>query len=271
MNNPVQNGHNRWLGALAILLALTFWEFYAAFIVRDSFLLPGPADVLVAFIALLNKGILLADLEVSFIHFGIGLAAALLVGIPIGIAMGWSRRLDAFLDPVVELLRPIPPLAWIPFAIIWFGFTPYSAGFVIFAGAVFPILINTYSGFRSVPKIFVEAGKMLGCTKNRDLIRYIAFPAALPSVVAGIRIATGVGWMCLVAAESLRCLQLRAGQKPLALLRPPPDGQRRRVHDPPWPHRPSRRYGVQVLHRPPFPEVAHRGGGVRWAISRSGT
>ncbi len=201
MSTPVQNGHNRWLGALAILLALTIWECYAAFIVRDSFLLPGPADVLAAFIALLNKGILLADLEVSFIHFAIGLGAALLVGIPIGIAMGWSRRFDAFLDPVVELLRPIPPLAWIPFAIIWFGFTPYSAGFVIFAGAVFPILINTYSGFRSVPKIFVEAGKMLGCTKKRDLIRYIAFPAALPSVVAGIRIATGVGWMCLVAAE----------------------------------------------------------------------
>jgi NitT/TauT family transport system permease protein len=102
---------------------------------------------------------------------------------------------------VIEILRPIPPLAWIPFAIIWFGLTSYSAGFVIFIGAVFPVIINTYSGFRGVPRIFVEAGKMLGCTKNLDLIRYIAFPAALPSVAAGIRIASGVGWMCLVAAE----------------------------------------------------------------------
>jgi len=201
MSTSAQNHQNRWLGVLAIVLALIIWGFYSAFIVKDSFLLPGPYDVLIAFIALLNKGILLTDLEVSFIHFGIGLGTALLIGIPIGIAMGWSRRFDAFLDPIIELLRPIPPLAWIPFAIIWFGFTSYSAGFVIFMGAVFPILLNTYSGFRSVPRIYVEAGRMLGCIKNLNLIRYIAFPSALPSVAAGIRIATGVGWMCLVAAE----------------------------------------------------------------------
>jgi NitT/TauT family transport system permease protein len=201
MSTSSQNHQNRWLGVLAIVLALIIWGFYSAFIVKDSFLLPGPYDVLIAFIALLNKGILLTDLEVSFIHFGIGLGTALLIGIPIGIAMGWSRRFDAFLDPIIELLRPIPPLAWIPFAIIWFGFTSYSAGFVIFMGAVFPILLNTYSGFRSVPRIYVEAGRMLGCIKNLNLIRYIAFPSALPSVAAGIRIATGVGWMCLVAAE----------------------------------------------------------------------
>jgi len=138
---------------------------------------------------------------------------ALLVGIPLGIIMGWSRRIDAFLDPLIELLRPIPPLAWIPFAIIWFGLTASAAGFIIFVGAVFPIVINTYSGFRGVPRIFVEAGRMLGCTKNRDLIRYIAFPAALPSVAAGIRIATGVGWMCLVAAELFGVSNYGLGQK----------------------------------------------------------
>jgi len=201
MDRLLKNHRDRWLGALALVLALVIWEIYAALIVRNSFLLPSPTDVLFAFFSILDKGILLADFTESFIHFGIGLLMALLVGIPVGIAMGWSRKFDAFLDPVIEILRPIPPLAWIPFAIIWFGFTAYSAGFVIFIGAVFPILINTYSGFRSVPRIYVDAGKMLGCTKNQDMIRYIAFPSALPSVAAGIRIATGVGWMCLVAAE----------------------------------------------------------------------
>lgn len=196
-----QKNRNRWLGACAILLALVLWEAVAAGIVRNAFILPSPADVLFAFLDLLQKGRLLLDFEASLVHFAIGLGAALLVGIPVGIAMGWSRKFDAFLDPIIEILRPIPPLAWIPFAIIWFGLTAYSAGFVIFAGAVFPIIINTYSGFRGVPRIFVEAGRMLGCTRNRDLIRYIAFPAALPSVAAGIRIAAGVGWMCLVAAE----------------------------------------------------------------------
>ena len=201
MVNRLQNRKDRWLGVFGIVLALVLWECYAALVVRNSFLLPGPVDVALAFIELLQKGILLLDFQVSLAHFGVGLGAALLVGIPIGIAMGWNRKIDAFINPIIEILRPIPPLAWIPFAIIWFGFTTVSAGFVIFMGAAFPILINTYTGFRSVPRIFVEAGRMLGCTRNRDLIRYIAFPAALPSVVSGIRIATGVGWMCLVAAE----------------------------------------------------------------------
>jgi NitT/TauT family transport system permease protein len=201
MVNPVRKSRDRWLGALAIVLAIALWEGYAALVVRNSFLLPGPVDVASAFLELVQKGILILDFQVSMIHFFVGLGAALFIGIPVGIGMGWSRKFDAFINPIVEILRPIPPLAWIPFAIIWFGFTTVSAGFVIFMGAVFPILINSYSGFRSVPRIFVDAGKMLGCTKNWDLIRYIAFPAALPSVVSGIRIATGVAWMCLVAAE----------------------------------------------------------------------
>ena len=202
MGTQIQKkGKDWWLGALAIVLALVVWEFVAAVIIHYPFILPAPTDVLAAFIDFLDDGTLLLDLEASLTHFAIGLGAALIIGIPLGIMMGWNRRLDAFLDPLIELLRPIPPLAWIPFAIIWFGLTAWSAGFVIFMGAVFPIILNTYHGFRSVPRIFVEAAKMLGCTKSRDLIRYIAFPAALPSVVAGIRIASGVGWMCLVAAE----------------------------------------------------------------------
>jgi NitT/TauT family transport system permease protein len=202
VGTPIQkNKKDWWLGVLAIVLALIVWEIVASVIIRYPFILPAPTDVLAAFIDFLDDGTLLLDLQESLIHFAIGLGAALLIGIPLGIMMGWNRRLDAFFDPLIELLRPIPPLAWIPFAIIWFGLTTWSAGFVIFMGAVFPIIINTYQGFRSVPRIFVEAAKMLGCTKSRDLIRYIAFPAALPSVVAGIRIASGVGWMCLVAAE----------------------------------------------------------------------
>ena len=208
-----ENGKNRWLGAAALAFALLSWQFVAAYIIKYPFILPAPTDVLAAFISHLDGGTLLLDLEASLIHFGIGLGLALIVGIPLGIIMGWSRRVESLLDPLVELLRPIPPLAWIPFAIIWFGLTSFSGGFIIFVGAVFPVIINTYSGFRSVPRVFVEAARMLGCTKNRDLIRYIAFPAALPSVAAGIRIATGVGWMCLVAAELFGVSNYGLGQK----------------------------------------------------------
>jgi len=208
-----KNGRDWRLGALAILVALAAWQFIAAVIIRYPFILPAPTDVASAFFSLVGKGDIFVDLGTSLVHFAIGLGLALLVGIPMGIIMGWNRRIEAVVDPLIELLRPIPPLAWIPFAIIWFGLTTFSAGFIIFIGAVFPIIINTYSGFRGVPRVFVEAGKMLGCTKDRDLVRYIALPAALPSVAAGIRIATGVGWMCLVAAELFGVSNYGLGQK----------------------------------------------------------
>lgn len=213
MNPNGRQIHERWLGAAALVAALLIWQAVAVFIVGDSFILPSPVDVGQAFLDLIGDGTLPLDFATSILHFAIGLGAALLIGIPIGILMGWYRRIDAILDPVIEILRPIPPLAWIPFAIVWFGLTNASAGFVIFVGAVFPVLINTYTGFRGVPRIFVEAGRMLGCTRSLDLIRHIAFPSALPSVAAGIRIATGVGWMCLVAAELFGVSKFGLGQK----------------------------------------------------------
>ncbi len=145
--------------------------------------------------------ILYVDLPVSLFHFVIGMVAGLVVAMPIGMGMGWSKTANRVFDPIVELIRPIPPLAWIPFAIIWFGLTSLAAGFIVFVGAVFPILINTYVGFRNIPLVYVESAMVLGCTRNRDLIRYVAFPSALPSIAAGIRIAMGIAWMCIVAAE----------------------------------------------------------------------
>ncbi len=147
------------------------------------------------------SSIISEDLPVSSLHFSIGLGAGLLVALPAGMIMGWFKVADSIMDPIVELLRPIPPLAWIPFAIIWFGITNSAAGFIIFMGAVFPILINNYAGFKGLPRVYVESAKVLGATRDIDLIRYVALPQALPSIAAGIRIAMGIAWMCLVAAE----------------------------------------------------------------------
>jgi len=190
-------GHG--LEAISILGLIVFWQL-AAVAVNDTLLLPSFFQVLAAF---LNswRTILTQDLPVSLIHFCLGMVAGLLIALPIGMFMGWSRRADRIMDPIVEIIRPIPPLAWIPFAIVWFGLTNAAAGFIIFIGAVFPILINTYVGFRSLPRVYVESAKVLGATKDRDLIRYVAFPYALPSIAGGIRIAMGIAWMCLVAAE----------------------------------------------------------------------
>jgi NitT/TauT family transport system permease protein len=182
----------------SLLLAAVVWQMMADFLIRDPFLFPSFSSVVLSIYSL--KFEIPVDASISLLHFSLGLAAAVCVGIPLGAVMGWFKRVERWVDPVVEVLRPVPPLAWVPFAIIWFGLTHQSAGFIVFIGAVFPILINTYSGFRNVPKILVDAAKVLGCREGR-LIKSIAFPSASPQIAAGIRIGMGIGWMCLVAAE----------------------------------------------------------------------
>lgn len=204
----------RGVEIISIISALLLWQIVAEFIVRNKLFLPSVLDVISAALVIFQRPAVLeigslaletplvfVDLLHSLLHFSIGMVAALIIGIPIGMIMGWFTAFNRILDPIIEILRPIPPLAWIPFAIIWLGLTPASAGFLIFIGAVFPIIINTFTGLKNVPKVYVEAARVLGCKKERDLIRYIALPSALPSIAAGIRIAIGVGWMCLVAAE----------------------------------------------------------------------
>jgi NitT/TauT family transport system permease protein len=187
--------------ALSLIIVIMIWQLVADRIVHNSFLLPSFYDVITSFFALVKNGLVFMDIFISLLHFLFGITAALITGIPLGISMGWFKKVNRAVDPIIEILRPIPPLAWIPFAIVWFGLTHQAAGFVVFVGMVFPIVINTYTGFKNVPKVNVEAAKVLGCTQNIKLIRFIAIPSAMPSIAAGIRIAMGVGWMCLVAAE----------------------------------------------------------------------
>jgi NitT/TauT family transport system permease protein len=177
------------IGAFSLIAAIAIWQLVADRVVVTSFF------------TIFRSGLVFTDILTSLLHFSIGIVAALIIGIPLGISMGWFKKVDRAIDPIIEILRPIPPLAWIPFAIIWFGLTHQAAGFVVFVGMIFPIVINTYTGFKNVPKVYVEAARVLGCTRSIDLIRFIAVPSAMPSIAAGIRIAMGVGWMCLVAAE----------------------------------------------------------------------
>jgi NitT/TauT family transport system permease protein len=205
---------NNSVELLSVVSALIIWQVTAVYIVQNKFFLPSFTDVAEAFIITISRQgvfpflsmdlelpVLLVDTLYSLMHFSIGLVAALAIGIPVGMLMGWFRSVERVFDPLIEIVRPIPPLAWIPFAIIWIGLNPFGAGFVIFIGALFPIIINTFTGFKSVPRIYVEAAKVLGCNTDRELMRRVAIPSALPSIAAGVRIAMGVGWMCLVAAE----------------------------------------------------------------------
>ncbi len=189
----------RGLEITSLVVAILIWQLVSDLVVRDPFILPSFYAVVLSFYEL--RGLILMDTAISLMHFAIGLAAGIAVGVPIGAIMGWFRTADRIADPLLEILRPIPPLAWIPFAIVWFHLTHVAAGFVVFIGTVFPILINTYDGFRGVTRTIVDAAKVLGCKREWDVIRRVAFPFAFPSIAAGIRIGMGVGWMCVVAAE----------------------------------------------------------------------
>ncbi|KAF5430962.1 NitT/TauT family transport system permease protein [Candidatus Methanophagaceae archaeon] len=203
---------------ISLGVAILIWELVAVFVIKDKGILPSPHAVFLAYFELLD--LMPMDICTSLLHFAIGLGAGAVVGIAVGMLMGWFKTANRALDAIIEVLRPIPPLAWIPFAIIWIGLTHSAAGFIVFIGAVFPILINTYTGFREVDKTYIDAAKVLGCEKESKLIRLVAIPFSLPYIATGIRVGMGVGWMCLVAAEYFGVSRYGLGHRLLCVFFP---------------------------------------------------
>lgn len=182
------------------------WELYCWFIVRNPLLLPPPSRVLTTFIELMVFGrppnfFLPLDMLHSLFHYAIGFGLALIVGFSLGLITGWIKLADELSYPIIELLRPIPPIAWIPITILIFKLTDVAAGFIIFIGAVFPMLLSTRHGVSSVEVKYLEAAMTLGATSSLTIVRKVVIPAALPSIMTGIRVSSGVAWMCVVAAE----------------------------------------------------------------------
>ena len=141
-------------------------------------------------------------------HTGISLARVFsawmitgAIAIPLGLAMGWSHRFEQIVDPFVEIFRPISPLAWIPLAILWFGIGEAGKVFVVCVATFFPTLLSTIAGVKRIDPVLVHAGQVLGCTDQPSLLRKVIFPAALPSIVVGLRISFGTGWAAIIAAE----------------------------------------------------------------------
>lgn len=136
----------------------------------------------------------------SIVRVLAGFITAFTVSFPLGIVMGRYGKIRDYISPVVETLRPIPPLAWLPISVLWFGLGIVSKSFLIFLGAFFPLLSNTILGVSAVEKEIIEGAMTLGA-KGKDILLKIVIPASLPSVFTGARIGMGIGWMTLVAAE----------------------------------------------------------------------
>lgn len=125
---------------------------------------------------------------------------ALLLGLPLGLYMGWNRVCEKIVMPVFELLRPIPPIAWIPIAILWLGVAEGSKVFICFVGAFVILVLNAYTGMRYVDPLLIDAARSFGSSRNQQFFN-VAVPACLPSIFAGVQNALSMAWMCVLAAE----------------------------------------------------------------------
>jgi len=187
----------------SIVIVVIFWRIIS-YILNIAYI-PSPIAVGIAFVRLSVEGDIFGyklyhHSIASLIRIAIGLFFAVIIGIPLGIIIGLSERLSHFVSPIVEVIRPISPIAWIPFSIILFGIGLTSHAFIIWLGAFFPILLNTYGSMKGTSQTFVEVAKSMGASKLQT-IRYVIFPGSLPDIITGFRIGLGVGWMCLIASE----------------------------------------------------------------------
>jgi len=199
--------------ALAAFLPLVFfisWETLGRFDLLVDGLIPTPTRVLQAWwtwIAgpgglALNpySGTWASNLWFSLERVGEGYLLAIVIGVPLGVLIGWSRLAARMVDPSIQWLRPIPITAWLPFSIALFGIKDFGAIFLIFLGAFYPIVVNTTQGARDVDKNLVRAARMMGASGG-TLLRRVILPAALPSVFTGLRIGLGIAWTAVIVAE----------------------------------------------------------------------
>jgi NitT/TauT family transport system permease protein/taurine transport system permease protein len=194
-----------WVGDVTIAVVVALW--YALTTLTHTIgpgRFPSPGETWDALRQIALTGYADARLHQHILHsvklVVLGFAAATIVGVPLGLAMGASRSLEAFVNPTFLLIRPIPPLAWIPLAIVWLGLGDAAKVLIIWFAAFVPAVINSYAGVRSIEPYLLEAAQMLGVSRTM-LIREVLIPGALPMIFTGLRLSLQACWTTLVAGE----------------------------------------------------------------------
>ena len=201
---PIPATRNRWFAlrhfefVLALVVVGAIWH-GVSLVAANKTLVPSPLLVIEAWGALLRED-LPTDVLASLAHLGTGYVLGVATGLALAILSARFVAVETIVDPLVEMLRPISAIAWIPLAILMFGVSRSVPIFLIFYAAVFPIFINTLSGVKQVDAQLVRAATMLGASP-RIVVLHVILPAALPFVLAGARLSLGVAWMAMVAAE----------------------------------------------------------------------
>jgi NitT/TauT family transport system permease protein/taurine transport system permease protein len=192
-----------WPGLRSILPFVPLvaaWWITAALEVFPKAFFPGPVEVAKSFVELVRKGILPEYLADSVGRLAVGAAVGIAIAIPLGVLIGTSRRAHAALWPVLLFFQAVGDIAWLPILLIWFGFGLTTMTFVIVYTVLFPVVLNTVLGIRSVPTDLVRAARSLGASRLR-IVWEVLLPGALPNVITGLRNGLGYGWRALIAAE----------------------------------------------------------------------
>ena len=194
------------LSSLAVIAVLiVIWHVGVS--TTNSVIFPTPWQVLTAAVELAADGTLWRHVGASLMRVGAGFGLAICVAVPLGLWMGWAKGAYNTLNPLLQILRPISPIAWIPIAILWFGVGNASPIYLIFISSVFPLTVQTTVGVHGIERRFLNAAENFGVSRAL-LFKQVIVPAVLPQIVVGMRIALGVAWLVVVAAEMIA---LRSG------------------------------------------------------------
>jgi NitT/TauT family transport system permease protein len=185
--------------AVAVLFVLG-WHFAVKWTGSDIF--PTPEMVVTGTVELARKGVLLKYVVASLFRVATGYLLAVFIGIPLGLLMGWFGRARLAFNPAIQVLRPISPIAWIPIAILWFGVSDLAPIFLIFLASLFPITTAAMAAVQNIQLVYIRAARNFGI-KGLALFKKVVFPAALPQILTGLRLALGVAWLVVVAAEMI--------------------------------------------------------------------
>lgn len=195
------------MGATGILVFLLIWQLAVKSGLVNEKMLPAPTTILKTLVYKFNNkppdgNVLLVNILASLQVALSGFLSAIVIGIPLGLFMGWWKYADRFIRPIFELIRPIPPIAWIPLVVVWMGIGLKAKALIIFFTAFVPCVINSYTGVKLTSQTLINVSKTFGA-KNFEIFYKVGIPSALPMVFAGIRVALGNAWSTLVAAEML--------------------------------------------------------------------
>lgn len=196
------------ISIVSIVVVLLIWQLCTETLgLVSTMIIPSPYIVIKAFIFKLTSpnpdtGTLLQHIWASLKVALMGFCFGVVIGVPLGILMGWYKKFDLFVKPIFDLLRPIPPIAWIPLMILWLGIGIQAKAVIIFFSAFVPCVINTYSGIKQTSPVHIWVAQTFGAS-NFTILRKVAIPTALPSIFTGMRVSLMLSWTSLVAAELL--------------------------------------------------------------------